>query len=174
MTCPDFRVQARMDRFEGTPSCFRTPTPGPVSAPRQARILIRATSRNKVCVSSRITDYARERRRLRRLPPVGAPTSGASMARLPQGPRSGVQAHRLAHALLGDRRTGDTCASQAVLGLAPRLGDKSFHVRVHRRGWKGVLTSPDEARSLAAAVIESMQRRALGLTWPSTIQMPSC
>jgi tRNA(Ser,Leu) C12 N-acetylase TAN1 len=49
-------------------------------------------------------------------------------------------------------------AHQAVLALAPRLGDKTFHMRIHRRGWKGVLTSTDEERSLAEAVIESTQQ----------------
>jgi tRNA(Ser,Leu) C12 N-acetylase TAN1 len=49
-------------------------------------------------------------------------------------------------------------ARQAVLTLAPRVGGKTFHVRIHRRGWKGVLTSTDEERSLAEAVIESTQQ----------------
>jgi tRNA(Ser,Leu) C12 N-acetylase TAN1 len=49
-------------------------------------------------------------------------------------------------------------ARQVVLGLATRLGDKTFHVRIHRRGWKGVLRSTDGERSLAEAVIASTQQ----------------
>jgi tRNA(Ser,Leu) C12 N-acetylase TAN1 len=49
-------------------------------------------------------------------------------------------------------------AREAVLGLAPRLDGRTFHVRIHRRGWKGVLTSTDEERSLAEAVIESTRQ----------------
>jgi tRNA(Ser,Leu) C12 N-acetylase TAN1 len=52
-------------------------------------------------------------------------------------------------------------AHQTVLGFAPRLGGKTFHVRIRRRGWKGVLTSPDEERSLAEAVIESTQQEGV-------------
>lgn len=81
--CRGVRASQRRHRFEGTPSCFRTPTLGSVSAPPQARILIRATSRNKVCVSSPITDYACERQRLRRLPPVGAPSRRTRPASTP-------------------------------------------------------------------------------------------
>jgi tRNA(Ser,Leu) C12 N-acetylase TAN1 len=49
-------------------------------------------------------------------------------------------------------------ARQVVRAFAPRLGNKTFHIRIHRRGWKSVLTSPDEERSLADAVIESTRQ----------------
>ena len=48
-------------------------------------------------------------------------------------------------------------ARDAVLALAPRLDGKTFHVRLHRRGWKGVLVSTDEERHLADAVIGATQ-----------------
>jgi tRNA(Ser,Leu) C12 N-acetylase TAN1 len=39
-------------------------------------------------------------------------------------------------------------AQDIVLGWAPRLAGKSFHVRIRRRGFKGKITSPEEERFL--------------------------
>jgi tRNA(Ser,Leu) C12 N-acetylase TAN1 len=41
----------------------------------------------------------------------------------------------------------------AALAYAPQLAGKSFHVRVHRRGRKGELVSPDEERAIADALL---------------------
>ena len=45
-------------------------------------------------------------------------------------------------------------ARAAVLPLAPRLADKTFHVRVHRRGFKGRISSQEEERLLDGAILE--------------------
>jgi tRNA(Ser,Leu) C12 N-acetylase TAN1 len=44
-------------------------------------------------------------------------------------------------------------AKALALGLAERLAGKSFHVRIHRRGFKGRLSTKDEERLLADAVL---------------------
>ena len=44
-------------------------------------------------------------------------------------------------------------AKELALGLAENLAGKSFHVRIHRRGLKGTLSTKDEERSLADAVL---------------------
>ncbi|RPI56695.1 MAG: hypothetical protein EHM55_04455 [Acidobacteria bacterium] len=44
-------------------------------------------------------------------------------------------------------------AREVGLAWAPRLAGKSFHVRVHRRGRKRTLVSPDEERALADALL---------------------
>jgi len=49
-------------------------------------------------------------------------------------------------------------ARQAVVALAPRVSGKTFHVRMHRRGWKGVLTTTEEERHLADAVIDATRQ----------------
>lgn len=47
----------------------------------------------------------------------------------------------------------ETKAKELALGLADRLAGKSFHVRIHRRGFKGRLSTKDEERLLADAVL---------------------
>ncbi len=49
-------------------------------------------------------------------------------------------------------------AKEIILTLAPRLGDRSFHVRIHRRGFKGRLSSPEEERFLDETVLESLEK----------------
>jgi tRNA(Ser,Leu) C12 N-acetylase TAN1 len=44
----------------------------------------------------------------------------------------------------------------AVLGLLPRLAGKSFHVRIHRRGLRGMISSHDEERRLDDVLIEAL------------------
>jgi len=44
-------------------------------------------------------------------------------------------------------------AREAGLAWAPQLAGKSFHVRVHRRGRKRTLVSPDEERALADVLL---------------------
>lgn len=47
-------------------------------------------------------------------------------------------------------------ARDVALGWATRLAGKSFHVRLHRRGFKGVLSTPDEERFLDEALIGAL------------------
>ncbi len=48
-------------------------------------------------------------------------------------------------------------ARAIALGWAPRLQGKSFHVRLHRRGLKDVLSTPREERSLDAALLAALE-----------------
>lgn len=43
--------------------------------------------------------------------------------------------------------------------LAPRLIGKRFHVRMHRRGFKGRLSSQDEERTFDGAILECLAQR---------------
>lgn len=52
----------------------------------------------------------------------------------------------------------ETKAKQAVLPWASRLAGKSFHVRMHRRGLKGRLSSQDEERFLDAFLMENLEK----------------
>lgn len=47
-------------------------------------------------------------------------------------------------------------ASQAVRQWAPLLAGKSFHIRMHRRGFKGRLSSQDEERFLDRVIIDAL------------------
>ena len=49
-------------------------------------------------------------------------------------------------------------AREAALSWVPELAGKSFHVRMHRRGFKHRLSSPEEERFLDAALLESLER----------------
>ncbi len=49
-------------------------------------------------------------------------------------------------------------AREAVLRWTAELAGKSFHVRVHRRGFKRDLPSPDEERLLDATLLEAMEK----------------
>jgi len=48
-------------------------------------------------------------------------------------------------------------AREAALELLPALAGRSFHVRVHRRGFKGTLHSQEVERLLAGAVLEALE-----------------
>jgi tRNA(Ser,Leu) C12 N-acetylase TAN1 len=48
-------------------------------------------------------------------------------------------------------------ARQAVLTWRPDLADRSFHVRMHRRGFKGQLSSMQEEQFLDEAVVKALQ-----------------
>jgi len=50
----------------------------------------------------------------------------------------------------------ETKANAEALALLPQLLDKSFHVRVHRRGFKGRLESHEEERYLGHVLLEAM------------------
>jgi tRNA(Ser,Leu) C12 N-acetylase TAN1 len=52
----------------------------------------------------------------------------------------------------------ETHAREAVLQWADTLAGKSFHVRVHRRGFKKELPSPKEELMLAEVVLKTTQR----------------
>lgn len=47
-------------------------------------------------------------------------------------------------------------ARHIALGWAPKLAGKSFHVRLHRRGLKGALSTPSEERFLDDALLEAL------------------
>lgn len=47
-------------------------------------------------------------------------------------------------------------AAEIVSGFAPQLADKSFHVRMRRRGFKGKLSSMDEERFLDGLIIDAL------------------
>ena len=47
-------------------------------------------------------------------------------------------------------------ARAAVVALAPQLAGKRFHVRMHRRGFKGRISSHDEERLLDTAILEAI------------------
>lgn len=48
-------------------------------------------------------------------------------------------------------------ARQAVSAWLPTLGGKSFHLRMHRRGFKGKLSSLDEERFLDTYLLEALE-----------------
>lgn len=48
-------------------------------------------------------------------------------------------------------------ATQAVNNFLPQLAGKAFYVRMHRRGFRGVLASQREERLLARHVLETLQ-----------------
>jgi tRNA(Ser,Leu) C12 N-acetylase TAN1 len=48
-------------------------------------------------------------------------------------------------------------AKAAALGFVPQLANKTFHVRMYRRGFKGRLTSPDEERFLDGALLAALE-----------------
>lgn len=52
-------------------------------------------------------------------------------------------------------------AGAVVLEWAPKLAGKSFHVRMHRRGFKGKLSSPEEERFLDRIVLDALQKDGL-------------
>jgi len=48
-------------------------------------------------------------------------------------------------------------ARKAVWNWLPELGGKSFHLRMHRRGFKGRLSSMDEERFLDTYLLEALE-----------------
>ena len=51
----------------------------------------------------------------------------------------------------------ETRAREAVLPWLPELAGKGFHVRMHRRGFKGRLSSHEEERLLAEFLLEQLE-----------------
>lgn len=51
----------------------------------------------------------------------------------------------------------ETQARAIALGWVPKLGGKSFHVRLHRRGLKGVLSTHREEQLVADALLAVLQ-----------------
>ena len=49
-------------------------------------------------------------------------------------------------------------ARETALTWLPRLAGKSFHVRLHRRGFRGRLSSPEEERFLDEALLDALDR----------------
>jgi tRNA(Ser,Leu) C12 N-acetylase TAN1 len=52
----------------------------------------------------------------------------------------------------------ETRARDAVLAFLPDLPGKGFHVRMHRHGFKGRLSSQEEERLLGAVLQETLQK----------------
>jgi tRNA(Ser,Leu) C12 N-acetylase TAN1 len=52
-------------------------------------------------------------------------------------------------------------ARQAVHGWVPLLAGKAFHVRMHRRGFKGKLSSMDEERFLDDYLLEALEQSGI-------------
>jgi tRNA(Ser,Leu) C12 N-acetylase TAN1 len=50
-------------------------------------------------------------------------------------------------------------AQEAVLGWSDRLADKSFYIRLHRRGFKGQIISPIAERALDDALLDTLRER---------------
>ena len=53
----------------------------------------------------------------------------------------------------------ETRAREAALGWLPQLAGRRFHVRMHRRGFKGALPSQEEERFLDRALLEALANR---------------
>jgi tRNA(Ser,Leu) C12 N-acetylase TAN1 len=49
--------------------------------------------------------------------------------------------------------------AEVVLGWSDRLADKSFYIRLHRRGFKGRIMSPEAERTLDEALLERLKAR---------------
>lgn len=49
-------------------------------------------------------------------------------------------------------------ARESVLVYARELGGKSFHVRIHRRGSKGRISSPEEERLLDGLLLQELEK----------------
>jgi tRNA(Ser,Leu) C12 N-acetylase TAN1 len=49
-------------------------------------------------------------------------------------------------------------ARQTALAWTPELASKSFHVRMHRRGFKSRLSSQQEEQRIAGALLEALER----------------
>lgn len=49
-------------------------------------------------------------------------------------------------------------ARQAVTSFLPSLGGKSFHLRMHRRGFKGRLSGMEEEQFLDAYLLQSLEK----------------
>jgi tRNA(Ser,Leu) C12 N-acetylase TAN1 len=49
-------------------------------------------------------------------------------------------------------------AGEAVLGYVGELGGKRFHVRVHRRGFKGRIVTPEQERFLDDLLLDALVR----------------
>jgi tRNA(Ser,Leu) C12 N-acetylase TAN1 len=54
--------------------------------------------------------------------------------------------------------TFETKAREAALRWAPRLAGRSFHVRMHRRGFKEALPSQQEERMLDHVLLDALER----------------
>jgi len=75
----------------------------------------------------------------------------------------GAGAHGIVHLFparttfsFATREEFEAKARAAALALAPSLAGKRFHVRMHRRGFKGRMSSHDEERMLDSAILEAL------------------
>jgi len=56
----------------------------------------------------------------------------------------------------GDAASFEERARERILRLCPRLAGKSFHVRMHRRGFKHRISSHEEERRFGAALLAAL------------------
>lgn len=50
-------------------------------------------------------------------------------------------------------------AREIAIGWTDRLAGRRFHVRLHRRGFKGLLSTPKEERFLDEALLDALERK---------------
>ena len=58
----------------------------------------------------------------------------------------------------GDAAAFEMRARELAIGWAERLAGTRFHVRLHRRGFKGVLSTPKEERFLDEALLDALEK----------------
>jgi len=64
----------------------------------------------------------------------------------------------------------ETRARAVALAWAPKLGGKRFHVRLHRRGFKGTLSTPREEKFLDEALLAALGDQGyIGFTDPDAV-----
>ena len=61
-------------------------------------------------------------------------------------------------------------AKEAVLPWLPRLAGKSFHVRMYRRGFKGIISSQEEEQFLDRILLEELEK--MGKSGSITFENP--
>ena len=71
-----------------------------------------------------------------------------------------------------DREEFEARAREAVLGWAERLKGRSFHVRMHRRGFRKRMSSQEEEQLLDAVLMEALEQA--GAPGRVTFDDPDC
>ena len=76
---------------------------------------------------------------------------------------AGIAAHGIAHVFparttfsFATREEFESKAREAAVAIAPQLAGKRFYTRMHRRGFKGRISSHDEERMLDSAILDAL------------------
>ena len=76
---------------------------------------------------------------------------------------AGITSHGIAHVFpapttfsFATREEFESKAREAAVAIAPQLAGKRFYVRMHRRGFKGRISSHDEERLLDSAILDAL------------------